>query len=118
MTTDKYKGVVEIDILGDKRGFKFGMAWTAMLCKLEGLKLSEVQKKLADNDSGTMCNFYYAAAVQYHKLFKIDGAEPTYEEVANWIDNMSLADNENAVKAAFEQYIDPNQKAPQETGQI
>lgn len=112
MTTDKYKGVVEIDILGAKRGFKFGMACTAMLCKLEGLKLSEVQAKLAENDSGAMCNFYYSAAVQYHRLFKVVGQEPTYEEVANWIDNMSLQDNEQAVKAAFEQYEDPNKVAP------
>lgn len=117
MTTDKYKGVVEIDILGAKRGFKFGMACVAMLCKLEGLKLSEVNVKLAENDSGAMCNFYYSAAVQYHRLFKVNGPEPTYEEVANWIDNMSLEQNTEAVKAAFEQYGSPNQEAPKETGQ-
>jgi len=113
--TDKYKGVVEIEILGEKRGFKFGLASMAMLCKLEGLKLSEVNEKLTENDPGVMCNFYYAAAIQYCKLFKIKD-EPTLEEVSNWIDNMSLEQNESTVTAAFLSHVDPNKEAPQTEG--
>lgn len=110
--TDKYKGVVEIEILGEKRGFKFGIAAMAMLCKLEGLKLSEVQNRLSENDPGAMCNFYYSAAIQYCRLFKKE-SEPSFEDVANWIDNMSLEQNSESVKAAFENYEDPNKVAPQ-----
>lgn len=113
---NQYKGVVEIDILGQKRGFKFGMACSAMLCKLEKCTLKEVQERLTASDQSTMCNMYYAAAVQYCRLFKIKD-EPTYEDVANWIDNMSLAQNEEAVKTAFAQYEDPNGSAPPQTGQ-
>jgi len=114
--TNKYKGVVEIEILGEKRGFKFGMACMAMLCKLEGAKLSEVQARLASADLQTNLNLYYSAAVQYCKLFKIT-EEPTFEDVANWIDNMSMEQNEEAVKVAFAQYEDPNEKAPTAVGQ-
>lgn len=118
---NQYKGVVEIEILGQKRGFKFGMACTAMLCKLEECSLKEVQEKLSTNDQITMCNLYYAAAVQYVRLKNAEqtekSKEPTFEEVANWIDNMSLEQNEDAVKTAFAHYEDPNKEAPQQTGQ-
>lgn len=118
---NQYKGVVEIEILGEKRGFKFGMACTAMLCKIEGCSLKEVQERLAANDQSTMCNMYYAAAVQYVRLKNTEQTEkvkePTFEEVANWIDNMSLTQNEDAVKTAFAQYEDPNGKAPETAGQ-
>lgn len=109
--TDKYKGVVELEILGSKRGFKFGMASMAMLCKLEGVKMPEVQARLTESDPQTVLNFYYSAAVQYVRLYKLKD-EPTVEEVANWIDNMSLEQNTEAVTAAFATPSDPNLKAP------
>ncbi|MEB3210265.1 MAG: hypothetical protein VKL39_02875 [Leptolyngbyaceae bacterium] len=112
---DKYKGVVEIEILGEKRGFKFGIASMAMLCKLENCSLNEVQKKLQDSDIGANLNLYYSAAVQFARLYK--QKEPTYEEVCNWIDHLSQDQNEEAVKAAFAMYEDPNQTALQKEGQ-
>jgi hypothetical protein len=42
---DKYKGVVEIEIFGEQRGFKFGMAAMAQLCHLEGTNWEGVQKR-------------------------------------------------------------------------
>jgi len=114
--TDKYKGVVEIEILGEKRGFKFGWAANAMLCKLENAKFSVVQARLASEDPSVVCNFYYAGAIQYCRLFKVE-KEPTYEDVANWIDHLSLEQNVEALKIAFAQYVDPNKEAPQTEGQ-
>lgn len=112
---NKYKGVVEIDILGEKRGFKFGMASMAMLCQLEKCTLNEVQEKLGKGEIGTNLNLYYSAAVQFARLFKKQ--EPTYEEVCNWIDHLSEDQNKEAVSAAFATYEDPNQTAPEKAGQ-
>jgi len=112
--TNKHKGVVEIEILGEQRGFKFGMACMAMLCEREKTTLKEVQERLGSENLTTSLNLYYSAAVQYARLFK--AAEPSFEEVADWIDNMSLEQNQEAVGVAFAQYSDPNVKAS-ETGQ-
>ena len=108
--TNKHKGVVEIEILGEVRGFKFGMACMAMLCTLEKTNLKEVQERLKEENLSTSLNLYYSAAVQYARLFKKD--EPTFEEVADWIDNMTLEQNTEAVNVAFAQYTDPNVQAP------
>jgi len=113
MTTNKYKGVVEIEICGEKVGFKFGMACMAMLCKLENATLQQVQERLGSSDLNTSLNFYYSAAVQYAKLYKTK--EPSFEEVANYVDNMSTDQMTEAVKVAFGQYVDPNEKAPEAT---
>lgn len=106
---DKYKGVVEIEILGEQRGFKFGMAAMAQLCQLEGSNLKGVQEKLSAADIGTMINLLYSAAVQYSKLYKKE--VPTYEEVANWIDHLDGKESE-IIQAAFYQHESPNQTAP------
>lgn len=113
---NKYKGVAEIDILGEVRGFKFGTAAMAQLCQLEKCGLTEVSKRLenADENLGTQLNFYYTAAYQYSKLNKKE--PPTFEEVANWIDSMVYDQKDALNKAAFATYDDPNAQAP-ETGQ-
>jgi len=121
MTTDKYKGVAEIEILGEKHGFKFGIAAMAQLCELEGKPLAEVIKLLDDpSNLKTQINFYYAAAVQFARLVKKDDQffkEPTFEEVANWIDCISADIKEKLNETAFAQYSDPNLAAPVSPGQ-
>ena len=102
---DKYKGVVEVEILGEKRGFKFGMAAMAQLCQLEGTNLKGVQDRLGEGEIGTMINLLFAAAQQYSALKKEE--KPTYEEVANWIDHLEGKENE-ILQAAFYQHKDPN----------
>jgi hypothetical protein len=102
---DKYKGVVEVEILGEKRGFKFGMAAMAQLCQLEGTNLKGVQERLGEGEIGTMVNLLFAAAYQYAALNKAE--KPTYEEVANWIDHLEGKENE-ILQAAFYQHKDPN----------
>lgn len=109
MNVDKFKGVVEVDILGEKRGFKFGMAAMVQLCKLEATDLKGVQEKIGSGDISTMLNLLYSAAVQYAKLYKKE--EPSYEEVANWIDHLEGRESE-IISTAFGQPDDPNQTAP------
>lgn len=109
MNADKFKGVVEIEILGEQRGFKFGMAATIMLIKLEETDLVGVQDKLAKGDLETYINLLYCAAVQYAKLYKKD--IPSFEDVANWVDHLEGKESE-IIKTAFATPEDPNPTAP------
>ncbi len=109
MTTDKYKGLVEIEILGEQRGFKFGIATMVMLCKVEGVELKEVQERIDSSRLETFANMMYCAAVQYAKLYK--KPEPSFEEVANWLDHIEDKQGE-IIKSAFAQPQDPNPVAP------
>ena len=109
MNTDKFKGVVEIEILGEQRGFKFGMAAMVMLCKLENKDLKGVQEGLDTGDITTFVNLMYASAVQYAKLYK--KPEPSFEDVANWLDHLDGKEGE-IIKTAFEQPESPNPAAP------
>ncbi len=121
MAVDKYKGVVESEILGEKRGFKFGIATMAMLCEMENKTFADVIKLLDDpSNLKTQINFYYAAAVQYVRLFRKDHPnlqEPSFEEVANWMDSVSEKLKEEMNEAAFAHYQDPNKEAPVSPGQ-
>ncbi len=111
----KYKGVSEFEILGEVRGFKFGMGAMMRLCQLEGTNFKGVQEKLSQGDVPVMIHLLYSAAVEYCKLYKKEN-EPTLAEVANWADE--LGDRlQEVLSAAFEQAPDPNQKALQTEGQ-
>jgi len=108
---DKYKGVVEIEILGEVRGFKFGMGAMARLCQLEGLNFKGVQEKLSSGDPIILLNLLYAAAVEYVRLYKKPN-EPTKEEVSNWVDYLSDDKQAEIIKTAFYQPESPNTTAP------
>jgi hypothetical protein len=109
MNSDKFKGVVEIEVLGEQRGFKFGMAAMVMLCRLEGKDLKDVQESLNKGEIITFVNLMYAAAVQYAKLYK--KPEPSFEEVANWLDHLEGREAD-IIKTAFHQAESPNPVAP------
>lgn len=120
--TDKYKGVVEIDISGEKRGFKFGISAMSMLCELENCSLKEVVERLDDTSNlKTQVNFYYSAAISFVRLKNAEEKttlqEPTFDQVANWIDCLAVDIKNQLNEIAFAQYVDPNKEAPQETGQ-
>lgn len=116
MEANKYKGVVEIDILGEKRGFKFGLASMAQLCELQKETLEEVVKRLDNKaDLTIQLNFFYTGAVQYAKLFNKE--VPSHSEVANWVDHLLDAQKEKIGEIAFESFVDPNVKAPETAGQ-
>ena len=119
---DKYKGVAEIEILGEKRGFKFGTAYLAMLCDVEKQSVTEIVKRLDDpGDLAIRLKHYYCAAVQYVKLKnaeeKTSLLEPSFEQVCNWIDSLVDDQKKKIDETAYSQYQDPNVEAPKETGQ-
>lgn len=118
MNINEYKGVVKLNIYGEDRYFKFGTAQMAMLCQRLGKPLSEVAELQADpSNLLVQIEHYYCAAVCYARLYndetkgpKMD--EPTYNQVANWFDGLSIKAmeeiNETAYKTAF-----PNVEAPE-----
>jgi ABC-type molybdate transport system substrate-binding protein len=99
MNTDKFKGVVELEILGEQRGFKYGMAALVQLTKLEDTNLAGVQEKLANGDISTIVNLVYTGAVQYAKLYKKE--IPSFEDVANWIDHINGDQLSSIIKTSF-----------------
>ena len=122
MQADRYKGVAELEILGEKIGFKFGVATMSLLCDLENDTFKNVVARLDDpTNVKTQINFYFAAAVCYIRLKNADDKtnliEPTFDQVANWMDSVSAEVKEKLNETAFATYQDPNSQAPQETGQ-
>src|SRR5688572_16538162 len=111
----KYKGVAEFEILGEVRGFKFGMGAMMRLCQLEGTNFKGVQEKLSQGDITVMVHLLYSAAVEYCKLYKKEN-EPSLAEVANWADELGDKLSE-VLSMAFEQATDPNPTALQKEGQ-
>ena len=111
---DKYKGVVEIEILGEQRGFKFGMAAMAQLCQLERTDWKGVQEKFLAADITTTANLFFVTATQYARLAKI--TEPTYEDVLNWVDHLDEGQQAKIIQAFFYHHIEkeetPNLTAP------
>lgn len=111
---NKFRGVVEIEILGEMRGFKFGVAATLQLCQILKCNLDDVVKRLSDQkDLEAQLNYYYTASCQYIRLVKKGDAEPSFEEVCNWVDTLLPEQREAVAEAAFNQYEDPNLAAPE-----
>lgn len=107
---DKYKGLVTLDILGRKCGFKFGTMQAALFCKEMKCKLPEMAGFLDGSDLDAQITWYWAAAVSYSRLLKQE--EPSKDEVAAWIDSFGFSAME---QQASEAMISPNENAPIQT---
>lgn len=84
------KGIIERDILGKSRGFKFGTYQMGLLSELQGTALSDLENVDADkNNFKTLINYLYSAAVSYCKSNKIQ-IDFTNVDVADWIDEIGL----------------------------
>jgi hypothetical protein len=110
---DKYKGVVELEIAGALRGFKFGTHAMSMLSRIEKVPFSRLEQHLDEkaDDIDLQINFYWCAAVAYAKLFKKD--EPTIEEVYAWADEGVM----KILNKKTEELASPNGEAPNQPGQ-
>lgn len=109
---DKYKGVIEIDISGALRGFKFGTRAMALFCEHQKISLKEVDALLRNDPSlDVVLDFYWCGAVAYSRINKLP--DPSLDEVADWIDQYGLSKLDDDVSKAIE---NPNLQAP-EAGQ-
>lgn len=112
---NKFKGIVELKINDEIRGFKFGILSTEMATKETGCSFGEFQKLLESGDLTAVINTYWAGAVCYAELKNKE--IPTRREVADWIESMGDSEDVNKnISEAFGVHQDPNKPAP-ETGQ-
>lgn len=119
---DKFKGVIEIEIAGAKRGFKFGLRSMQLFSEMVKVKFSEVNKVLveASGNNGqdessvnidVIMKFYLCAAIAYARLNK--QPEPTIDDIYNWIEEVTMDVMTEELKKISDL---PNQMAPQMMG--
>lgn len=109
--TDKYKGVVEIEILGAKRGFKVGTMSLVLFCEAEKIPFDQAEAYLKDGGTTIGLKFYHCAAVAYARLMKQQ--EPTFDELCAWVDELGF---EKMEKELDQSTITPNSEAPKVAG--
>lgn len=118
MEFNKYKGIVELEIYGEKRYFKFGTMQMDLLCELEGKTVQELVPLLDDKTNVKIqISFYFCAALAYVRLYNDEHEdklkEPTRNQVANWMDSVGDDKRDKMNKTAFAQAF-PNEEAPKE----
>jgi len=113
--TDKYKGIVELDIAGAKRGFKFGVRAMMILAELEKIKFEDIETHLKNSEGviSTQMNFFLSGAISYARLIKIE--DPTLDEVCAWVDEYGY---DKLEKEAAKSMDIPNEEAPKEGAKI
>lgn len=110
--TDKYKGVVEIDILGEKRGFKVGTRSLILFCEMEKIPFNGAEDHLKNGGTAVGLKFYHCAAIAYAKL--MNKPEPSFDDLCAWVDELGFAKMEKELEEASKT---PNSEAPITTGQ-
>jgi hypothetical protein len=107
----KSKGILEIEVNGEMRRFKFGTLHIAILLEMEKCNMGELLQRLSEpSNLMLIVRYFHVAACQYSRLKK--ETDPSIEEVADWYDNMTPEQREALNKAALETFIDPNESAP------
>lgn len=110
--TDKYKGVVELEILGEKRGFKVGTRALLMFCEMEKISFDQAEEHLKNGGTTVGLKFYHCAAIAYAKLN--NQPEPSFDDLCAWVDELGFAKMEKELEQASRT---PNSEAPIVTGQ-
>ena len=86
-----YKGIFEIEVNGEKKGFKTGTLASAFFCQEEGITLNQMANRLQDPSPMTAINLGYAASKAFHH-FKQIPFKHTKEEIADWIDEVGIVE--------------------------
>jgi hypothetical protein len=112
---DKYKGTVELEVLGKKIGFKFGVRSMFLFTSSMGVPFGEGNDALTkaefDGNMDTVMKYYHCATIAYSRLYGIP--ELSLDEVYAIIEE--VGPDEMAKKLAEAHKI-PNSTAPT-TGQ-
>jgi hypothetical protein len=114
-----FNGIVEIEIGGEKRGFRFSLAALDHFCKLENCAWYEMDKVLMDGQISTIINFFLAGALSYAKKKKLTD-QIDYDTVEDWLSELGVHRAAEEMYKVFTLYKDPNEKnvsAPSQTGQ-
>jgi hypothetical protein len=106
-----FKGILELEIDGRKRGFKFGMASLAKFCEFEGIAWFKLEDVLKAGQVSTIINFFYAGALIYAERNKLE-IDFDYGTVADWLDEVGVAKAAEEMYKAFAAYSEKNSVAP------
>jgi hypothetical protein len=109
------KGLVEIELSTGKRTLRFGTLAFNIFCKLEGIKLKELDERIKNPEAFTQVNFIYSAALAQCRLQKI---EPDFSEneVACWLDEVGEDKIAEMVEQSFHGYESKNVQTPATPG--
>jgi hypothetical protein len=84
-----FKGTVELEVAGVKRGFKFGMLASGYFCEEEKITLKEMTDRLQNPTPITAINCLYSAAKAYCVSKEVEITFKAHD-VADWIDELGL----------------------------
>lgn len=114
----KSKSVIEIEIGGIKRGFKFGTYSMAVTCEKENCSLGVLIDRITQDEVQpmTILHVIYGGAVFYAKSHqqKIDFDETT---VSDWLDELGFEVAMKLLRQGLEVYEPKNSAAPVMPGQ-
>lgn len=103
-----YKGEFQIEILGVKRGFKFGTLSNALFCQAENIKPKEVQERILEGHAFIDIDYAFYGALAYCQIHKI---EPNFSkvDVSVWIDEIGSERLTEMFTEAFKTYLPKNE---------
>lgn len=108
--------MIEVEINGVKRGFKFGTYTFKLITEITGITdVNEIFGSLSGQNLGFLPAFYFACAKHY-SLSNKQPVDFTEVDVADWIDEMGVEKAHEVLSELVKAYTVKNQKAPQEPG--
>lgn len=110
------KGIIEIEVFGETKGFKFGTYTFKVIRELTGIDtIEEVFTSLtASNSLEFLSSFVHACAIHYAREKKIE--EPSELDVSNWMDEIGLTKSRDIVTALIKAFTTKNLNAPVTAG--
>jgi hypothetical protein len=111
-------GIIEIDINGQKRGFKFGTYTFKVIREISGVDTIEgvFTTLTKSNNAEFIVSFVQACAIHYAKEKGLD-TKITDMQVSDWIDEMGLVNCRLMITELIRAYTAKNLPAPA-TGQL
>lgn len=98
--------IVEIEVSGKKRGFKFGMLAIGLMMQRREITFPEFLDKLGKTDILFTIDLLHAAAESWHKSKNLP-VDFTAEDVADWMDEIGMVKAFSIINNAFTKYDPP-----------
>ena len=104
------KGIFEIEVNGEKVGFKFGMLASAHTEKISGMGIFEVFKEMGEGKMLPVLHYFYGGAVAY--ALSKGHKEPNIDQVSDWIDVIGFSEAIRIYTESIQTYLPKNGQAP------
>jgi hypothetical protein len=108
--------IVDFEINGKKRGFKFGTLAVRMIMELRGLNsINDLIIRMSNAaDIPFTLDILYCAAKSWCMAKKVE-IDFTQEDVADWMDEIGLDEATSIINKAFTQYSPPTKQSKKKT---